>query len=360
MQVYDLLMLIVIGMATIFGAIKGFAWQVASLASVIVSYIVAYRFRFEVGEMIQAKPPWNQFLAMLILYVGTSFVIWVGFRLLSGMIDRVRLKEFDRHLGAAFGLAKGGLYCLLITMFAMSLLGPSQQAAICHSRSGYYISVALDRGAGILPNEIHEVVGPYLSGLDDKLNSHGQQLSNVPNADSSEHSGFSDGIRDGIREGIRDVAGSVFAGEDGILQRLPSLPGASNSAGQGLNTPSTLGPSTAPSQYGQPSQFGQSGSQPAPLQNNQYVPPLAQSSGAILPPATGNAAGQNFPTTQPSAAPLNGYSVPNYPNQIYPDQSISGQSISGQSQQGSVGNGASILRPVSPNRAARGPGNPQR
>ncbi|WP_231690939.1 CvpA family protein [Aureliella helgolandensis] len=165
-------MLIVLGMATIFGAIKGFAWQVASLASIIVSYFVAYNFRLQVADMIQAAPPWNQFLAMLILYVGTSFVIWVGFRLFSSAIDRVRLREFDRHLGAGFGLAKGAVFCLLITMFAMSLLGPSQQTAICESRSGYYISYVLDRSIGILPKEIHDVVGPYLDGLDDKLNNH--------------------------------------------------------------------------------------------------------------------------------------------------------------------------------------------
>ena len=173
MQAYDLIMLIVLAMATIFGAIKGFAWQVASIASVIVSYVVAYRFRFQLAEMIQATPPWNQFLAMLILYVGTSFVIWVGFRLLSGTIDRVRLKEFDRHMGAGFGFFKGLIYCLLITMFAMSLLGEQQQRAICQSRSGFYIATALDKGVGILPKEIHDVVGPYLANLDDKLNSGG-------------------------------------------------------------------------------------------------------------------------------------------------------------------------------------------
>jgi membrane protein required for colicin V production len=175
-QAYDLIMLIVLGMATIFGAIKGFAWQVASLASIVVSYIVAYRYRFDVAEMIEAKPPWNQFLAMLILYIGTSFVIWVGFRLTSGMIDKVRLKEFDRHLGAAFGLAKGVIFCLLITMFAMSLLGPQQQAAICQSKSGYFIATALDRGVGILPQEIHDVVGPYLANLDDKLRRGGADI----------------------------------------------------------------------------------------------------------------------------------------------------------------------------------------
>lgn len=169
MQAYDLIMLVVLAMATIFGAIKGFAWQVASLASVIVSYLVAYNFRYDLAEMIQATPPWNLFLAMLILYVGTSFAIWVGFRVFSGMIDRVRLKEFDRHLGAGFGFAKGLIYCLLITMFAMSLLGQNQQRAICQSKSGYYIAQALDKGVGILPKEVHDVVGPYLANLDDKL-----------------------------------------------------------------------------------------------------------------------------------------------------------------------------------------------
>ena len=191
MQAYDLIMLIVLSMATIFGAIKGFAWQVASLASILVSYVVAYRYRFDVAEMIQAKPPWNQFLAMLILYVGTSFVIWVGFRLLSGAIDKIRLKEFDRHLGAAFGLAKGLIYCLLITMFAMSLLGPSQQNAICQSRSGYYIANALDRGVGVLPKEIHDVVGPYLVSLDNKLKN-GQ--ANEPGGEPSSNGSWLGGI----------------------------------------------------------------------------------------------------------------------------------------------------------------------
>lgn len=169
MQAYDLIMIIVLACATILGAIKGFAWQVASIASIFVSYLVAVNFRFDLAKMIQAAPPWNMFLAMLILYVGTSFVIWVGFRLLSGVIDGVRLKEFDRHLGAAFGLAKGALFCLLITMFAMTLLGPKQQEAICRSRSGYYIATALDNASGVLPKEIHDVVGPYLARLDEKL-----------------------------------------------------------------------------------------------------------------------------------------------------------------------------------------------
>ncbi len=266
MQAYDLIMLIVLGMATIFGAIKGFAWQVASLASILISYLVAYRFRGQVAEMIHAAPPWNQFLAMLILYVGVSFVIWVGFRLLSGAIDKVRLKEFDRHIGALFGLGKGLIYCLLITMFAMSLLGPQQQSAICQSRSGYYIATALDKSVGILPKEIHDVVGPYLQRLDEKLKNgqNGLPVSNESN----------------------------WAGS------LPSLPNAvGQPAGQGPGTGSgwDLGQLIPNVLQGQPST--QPSMQPSTL-------------GGYLPENQSSTLPYNFP---PPGYPAGNSAQPNYP-----------------------------------------------
>lgn len=302
-------MLIVIGMATIFGAIKGFAWQVASLASIIVSYIVAYRFRFDVAEMIHAKPPWNQFLAMLILYVGTSFVIWVGFRLLSSTIDRVRLKEFDRHLGAAFGLAKGLVYCLLITMFATSLLGPNQQAAICKSRSGYYIAKALDNGMGILPKEIHDVVGPYLARLDNKLKDGGADTSaadplwpaglegGIPGLPTDIPSGFQAGIRDTIRQGISEVMPGVNTQDPNLFPNgFPSgLPGEFN---PNDFTPGSLDPGSLFPQAGQPNN---NEIYPAP----QVYPPLGQP-GSGLRPSSGLRPAQ--PTDQ--QAQQSGYALP--------------------------------------------------
>ncbi len=288
MQGYDLIMLIVLGMATIFGAIKGFAWQVASLASIIVSYFVAYRFRYDVAEMIQAKPPWNQFLAMLILYVGTSFVIWVGFRLLSGTIDRVRLKEFDRHLGAAFGLAKGLVYCLLITMFATSLLGPKQQAAICQSRSGYYIAKTLDNGIGVLPKEIHDVVGPYLARLDEKLKSGGAFGGSVDASGETNDMTWPSG---GGIPGLENIPESIQNGISNALpQMLPSglrnAMGSSNPTGpanwsQDYSNSGGL-PSFDPANFEPsgvfPSASGQSSST-AP----QIYPPLGENVGAPRP-----------------------------------------------------------------------------
>ena len=41
MQTYDMLMLVVLVGATVFGFWKGMAWQIASLASLVVSYFAS-------------------------------------------------------------------------------------------------------------------------------------------------------------------------------------------------------------------------------------------------------------------------------------------------------------------------------
>lgn len=169
MEGYDIFMLCVLVAATLFGAIKGFAWQLAAIASIFLSYWVAYSFREPFSESIRAEPPWNRFLAMLILYVGTSLVIWVAFRMISQTIDRLKLREFDRQVGAVFGLAKGALYCILITLFAVTLLGDRSRQAIVESKSGRYISRVLDRSESVIPPEIHGVVQPYLDKFDQRM-----------------------------------------------------------------------------------------------------------------------------------------------------------------------------------------------
>lgn len=162
MQIYDIIMLIVLISATLFGAWKGLAWQVASLGAIFISYYVSVRFRDDVGRHISASEPWNTFLAMLLLYVGTSLVIWLAFRFVSSFIERVRLKAFDRQIGALFGFAKGIVLCVIITLFAVTLLGENHRRTIIDSRSGHYIAQLLDEAHGIMPSEIHDVVHPYV------------------------------------------------------------------------------------------------------------------------------------------------------------------------------------------------------
>ena len=169
MQTYDLFMVVVLIAATVWGLWKGLAWQLASLGSTFLSYFVAYQFRYAVAEYINTEPPWNVFLAMLILYLATSALVWIAFRAVRAFIDQVKLKEFDHQIGAILGAAKGVILCVIITLFAVTLASESQRQSIIGSRSGFYIARLLDKSHGIMPVELHDILEPYLHSLDDSL-----------------------------------------------------------------------------------------------------------------------------------------------------------------------------------------------
>ena len=167
-QPYDIFMILVIVGAAAFGFRKGMAWQLASLASLIVSAVVAVRFYPLLPLEISSDPQWNRYIVMLILYLGTSLAIWLAFRLVSGIIDRVKLQGFDHQVGGVFGLAKGVLWCLVITFFAVTLSEWARQA-ILKTYSGHYIAVLLEKGTPLLPDDVRSVLGTYIQELEGKL-----------------------------------------------------------------------------------------------------------------------------------------------------------------------------------------------
>jgi membrane protein required for colicin V production len=168
MQTYDIIMLVVLAGATLFGVWKGMAWQAASLGSLVLSAFVAVRFSGSLAPLFSAEKPWNRFLAMLVLYLATALLIWIVFRFISKMIDRVKLKEFDRQLGALFGLLKGALLCIVITFFAVTLRENTRQMVL-QSYSGHAIAEVTRRAGPLLPEDVRGWIGKYIDELDRKL-----------------------------------------------------------------------------------------------------------------------------------------------------------------------------------------------
>lgn len=227
MQTYDLVMLAVLGFATIFGFWKGLAWQVASLASLVVSYFAALKFADKLAPMVSEHAPFNKFVAMLIIYAGASLAIWMLFRVVAGVIDGVKLKEFDRQMGALVGFAKGVLICIAITFFAVSLLGQVQREKILASRSGHYIVQVLDKADAVAPPEIKSVIGPYIERINKQFD---------PNYQPNPQQDFQE-IQQDLRKLWSEQAGGA-AGAGG-------WPAAGNIAWP--SAPNTAPPATAPS-----------------------------------------------------------------------------------------------------------------
>ncbi len=165
MQTYDIVMLAILGGATFFGFIKGFAWQVASLASLVLSYALALRFADALAPQLNADPRWSKYLAMLLIYCGTSLAVWLGFRVVSGAIDRIKLNEFDRQVGGLFGFAKGALFCTIVTFFAVTL-SEASRGAVLKSKSGVMIAQMLHKATPVMPPELAQTLGPFIEKLD--------------------------------------------------------------------------------------------------------------------------------------------------------------------------------------------------
>lgn len=177
-QPYDFAMLAVLVGAVLYGAWKGFAWQMASLASIALSAAVAVQGGTALAPYfnVSEHEEWNRFLAMFVLYVVTAGAIWLLFRLVSGAINRVQLKEFDRQLGVIFGFAKGILYCIVITFFAVTLSEGARQLVL-QSKSGDLIARAIRNANPILPDDIREWLGKYIDELDERLHAPPQEIS---------------------------------------------------------------------------------------------------------------------------------------------------------------------------------------
>ena len=178
-QPYDFIMLAVLVGAMLWGAWKGVAWQVAALAAVFVSAAVAVHGSGPLAPYFSVHEPWNRCLAMLVIYVVTAGAIWLLFRLISGIIDRLKLKEFDRQLGTLFGLAKGVLYCVIITFFAVTLSESARQAVL-QSRSGDLIARGIRNANPILPDDVRDWLGKYIDELDEKLHTPPKELAPEP------------------------------------------------------------------------------------------------------------------------------------------------------------------------------------
>jgi hypothetical protein len=118
---------------------------------------------------------------MFAIYAGVSLAIWIGFGYVRAFIQRFYLKGFDRQAGALLGALKGGLLCIVITMFAVTLLGETRRQEICQSRSGLIIARSINQLRGVMPKEIHPVLAPYLNKFDDVMKQTNPAYAQQPN-----------------------------------------------------------------------------------------------------------------------------------------------------------------------------------
>jgi uncharacterized membrane protein required for colicin V production len=162
---YDLLTLGILMYAMFRGAMKGIVWQLATIAALAMCFFFSGSMSSVLAPFIRVEPPLNGWIAMLVLYLGFSFVCFGIARVLHEAIEKMRIEALDRHLGALLGLVKGAMFSLFLTFFLVTL-SHSARASIINSESGYVAAVVIDRLDPVIPGDLHALLEPYLRRLD--------------------------------------------------------------------------------------------------------------------------------------------------------------------------------------------------
>lgn len=165
---YDLVMLGILAVTALLGYFKGMVWQLAWIAGIVASSFVALKYGAQAAPYFGQQEPWNRFAAMLALYAATSLVVWLAFRLVSGVINAIHLSAFDHQLGLLFGLAKGALLCVVVTFFAVTL-APAYRQQIVSSRSGKIVAQVIVQADTYLPKEIQSTVDPFVKQFEQQF-----------------------------------------------------------------------------------------------------------------------------------------------------------------------------------------------
>ena len=119
-------MLVVLVGTTVFGFWKGMAWQIASLSSLVASYLVALRFSVTLAPYFGVQAPLNWF-AMLVLLRNEPGDLADVPRHRPGSIAAGW--GFDRQIGGLFGRLRV-LFCIGITFFAVTLSEAARETVL--------------------------------------------------------------------------------------------------------------------------------------------------------------------------------------------------------------------------------------
>ncbi len=160
MTIYDAAMIGVVIAGMVWGALRGITWQLASIASLVLGYSVAYPLSGQMAHRFPGEPVVARALAMLAVYIAVAGGIFLAAWIVRTTLQRWKFDAFDRHLGMILGGLEGALLGVVATLFVVSL-APRTRETILTSSTGTAVNHLMTALGPILPGEIRDVLSPF-------------------------------------------------------------------------------------------------------------------------------------------------------------------------------------------------------
>ena len=142
--------------------------QIVSVASIFVCWIVATRFGSLVAPTIPVEPPWDQVLAMAVVFIITWIAIQFASAALEKLIKDWHLEKLNKLFGGVLGFAKGLLLCLIITFFSV-MVSETSRDVVFNSKTGFHLVRLITRIGVFVPKDSYEFVHTQLASFQNKV-----------------------------------------------------------------------------------------------------------------------------------------------------------------------------------------------
>jgi uncharacterized membrane protein required for colicin V production len=147
------------------GAARGLVWQLAGILGILLCITFAGTASKVIGPHINLPQPTNQWAVMFITYLLASLVAFGFARTLNGWIEKMEMKEYNRHLGAVFGLLKGALLVLILTFMIVTFSEKSRRS-LKDSHSAHIAARMIHQIEPLIPDKLNAAVGKYIQMFD--------------------------------------------------------------------------------------------------------------------------------------------------------------------------------------------------
>jgi uncharacterized membrane protein required for colicin V production len=168
MTAYDGVMIGLVVAGMIWGWIRGFAWQIASIGSLVVGYFCAHHVSAYILPFLAQNQPGDPAIqrggSMLLAYVVISGGIFFAAWSVRSTLRKMKFEVFDRHLGMLLGGIEGALLAVIGTMFVVSM-SPTAREPIFSSHAGHVVARVMVATGPVLPAEIRKVTSPFWGGV---------------------------------------------------------------------------------------------------------------------------------------------------------------------------------------------------
>jgi membrane protein required for colicin V production len=119
MTAFDYAVLAIVGLSLLLGVWRGLASEVLALAAWIAAFIAGKALAPEMAPVFSEwikEPALRYAAAVGVIAVMVLAVVAIARLLLSKMLRAIGLGPLDRFLGAAFGVARGGVIVMLLVL----------------------------------------------------------------------------------------------------------------------------------------------------------------------------------------------------------------------------------------------------